>query len=407
MWRFIIFLLPFAVLGNTLKVGKNEKYQTIQMAIAAASPGDTILVYKGIYKEKNLNIEKPVTLIGIDRPVLDGENEYEIISFRSSNINLKGFKIINSGQEELRNVGAIRLYDSHYSVIEDNIFENNFFAVTIQRGLSVTIKNNKIYGRTSNSQETTGNGIHAWRSTDLLIENNFITNCKDGIYLERVSQTTVKDNNSSQNIRYGLHFMFSNDNVFNHNTFDNNNAGVAVMYSVNVDMFHNHFTNNWGDGSYGLLLKDIQFGLIKDNVFDYNTTALFLDGATKLNFEKNYIKNNGWGAKINASSVENRFLSNNFAGNTFDISSNSHFDTTFFKGNYWDKYEGYDLNKDQVGDVPYHPLSLYSVLVDKYPAVMILFRSFILDLLEKTEKVIPSLTPENFVDEEPSMKPIV
>jgi nitrous oxidase accessory protein len=27
--------------------------------------------------------------------------------------------------------------------------------------------------------------------------------------------------------------------------------------------------------------------------------------------------------------------------------------------NYWDKYEGYDLDKNKIGDIPYHPLSLY------------------------------------------------
>ena len=75
-----------------------------------------------------------------------------------------------------------------------------------------------------------------------------------------------------------------------------------------------------------------------------------------------------------------------------------------FKNNYWDKYQGYDLNKDNIGDVEYHPLSLYSVLVEKNPAVMLLYRTFFVDILDKTEKVVPSLTPENFVDKIPSMK---
>lgn len=54
----------------------------------------------------------------------------------------------------------------------------------------------------------------------------------------------------------------------------------------------------------------------------------------------------------------------------------------------------------------FHPLSLYSYLVEKNPSVMLLFKTFIVDLLDKTEKIIPSLTPESFVDEEPLMKKI-
>lgn len=407
MWRFIILLLPFVAVANTLKVGSNERFKTIKMAISSANPGDTILVYKGIYKEKNLDIDKPLVLIGIDRPVLDGEFKNEILSFRASNITLKGFKIMNSGQDEVKNIGALRLYDSEYSTIEDNIFENNYFGITIQRGYKVLVKNNKIYGRESQSQEKTGNGIHAWASREIVIEGNYLTNNKDGIYLEKVTKSTISKNTSKRNLRYGLHFMFANDNHYYKNIFDHNEAGVAVMYSNNVDMTENHFMNNWGDGSYGILLKDISFGMIKHNYFENNTTAIFMDGATKLDFNENIFSNNGWGLKINASSMENRFAFNSFKGNTFDVSTNSHFGTSTFKENYWDKYEGYDLNKDNIGDVPYHPLSLYSVLVENYPAIMLLFRSFLVDLLEKTEKVIPSLTPENFVDEKPLMKPLV
>ena len=75
-----------------------------------------------------------------------------------------------------------------------------------------------------------------------------------------------------------------------------------------------------------------------------------------------------------------------------------------FKQNYWYKYDGYDLYKDKIGDVPFHPLSMYSVLAEQNPSVMLLFRTFFVDLLDKTEKVIPSLTPESFVDDEPRMK---
>ena len=94
---------------------------------------------------------------------------------------------------------------------------------------------------------------------------------------------------------------------------------------------------------------------------------------------------------------------NNFIGNTFDVGTNGSLVLNTFNNNYWDKYEGYDLNKDKIGDIPYRPVSMYSMIVEKYPPAMILFRSFITSLLDRTEKKTRSRTgcemPANRADE--------
>jgi nitrous oxidase accessory protein len=97
---------------------------------------------------------------------------------------------------------------------------------------------------------------------------------------------------------------------------------------------------------------------------------------------------------------------NNFTGNSFDVATNGSLVLNKFNRNYWDKYEGYDLNKDGTGDIPYRPVSMFSVITEKNPPAMMLFRSFITTLMDKTEKILPSLTPENLKDEQPSMKKI-
>ena len=111
--------------------------------------------------------------------------------------------------------------------------------------------------------------------------------------------------------------------------------------------------------------------------------------------------------KIQASCMDNTIKKNNFIANTFDISTNGTLVLNTFDNNYWDKYEGYDLNKDKIGDLPYHPLSLFSVIVEKNPPAMLLFRSFMVTLLDKSEKIIPSLTPDNFIDNSPLMRPLL
>jgi nitrous oxidase accessory protein len=118
----------------------------------------------------------------------------------------------------------------------------------------------------------------------------------------------------------------------------------------------------------------------------------------------NIFKNNGWAMKIQASCMDIIVAKNNFVGNTFDIGTNGSLVLNNFNNNYWDKYEGYDLNHDKVGDIPYRPVSMYSMIVEQNPPAMMLFRSFITSLLDKTEKLIPSLTPENLKDNTPLMR---
>jgi nitrous oxidase accessory protein len=62
------------------------------------------------------------------------------------------------------------------------------------------------------------------------------------------------------------------------------------------------------------------------------------------------------------------------------------------------------MNKDGIGDIPYHPVSMYSMIIEENPTTLILYRSFMVTLLDKAEKAIPSLTPENLVDNKPMMK---
>ncbi len=403
---FYLIFLPTILLATTLEVGKNKTFPTIKSALAQASQGDIIRVHPGLYREGTLVIEKSVTLSGVGRPVLDGELKGEIIQVYGDNVTIEGFKFINSGQDEIQSVAAVHLYQSSGTTIRQNIFENNYYAIYLQASNASTVEHNKITTTRGKSQEMIGDGIHVLGSWDIQVKNNYISGHKDGIYLEKNKRCYIYKNLSRGNLRYGLHFMFSNDSTYSGNVFDNNGAGVAVMYAMNVHMIKNRFINNYGDGTYGLLLKEISYSKIEGNFFENNTTGVYADGATKIDFYNNHFNTNGWGMKINANCMENRVKRNNFIGNTFDVSTNGTVVLNEFSENYWDQYEGYDLNKDGEGDVPFHPLSLYAVLVEQNPSVMLLFRTIFVDILNRTEKIIPSLTPESFVDNKPLIKPV-
>lgn len=400
----ILFLshLTLAACATVLHVGKGFGFQKMQSAIRQAKNGDTVMVHSGWYKEGNLLIDKSLVILGVNRPVLDGQKKFEVVSIKADRVVLDGFQIQNSGYATLEDPCGIKVYDSNNVTLSNNLLEGNFFGIYIQYGKNCMVKNNQIRAYGTEEQQI-GNGIHCWKSDSLQIIANTISGHRDGIYFEFVSNSVIWRNYSNHNIRYGLHFMFSNDDAYITNIFRHNGAGVAVMFSKNVKMFDNLFEENWGDAAYGLLLKEINDSYIYGNRFISNTSGIYMEGTNRLKLEKNVFENNGWGMKIQASCNENEIVANNFLGNTFDVSTNGSLVLNTFNGNYWDKYEGYDLDKNNIGDVPFHPLSIFAVMVENNPPAMLLFRSFMVTLLDKSEKLIPTLTPDHFIDNTPLM----
>jgi len=375
----------------------------LQEAINNARPGDTIMVEQGIYRQPTIIVNKPLYIKGIGYPVLDGQKKYEIIDIKSDDVVIEGFAVQHSGYSSYNDIAAIRIINSRRVVIRNNKLDDTFFGVYSQRAVSCTITGNILHSNAVN-EITSANGIHCWKCDSMQIINNIISGHRDGIYFEFVTNSTIRKNVSTGNVRYGLHFMFSNDDLYEANFFRNNGAGVAVMFSKGVTMLQNTFSENWGGAAYGILLKEISDSHIQYNRFVRNTTGIFMEGTNRIKVEQNVFDNNGWALKIQASCNDNTITRNNFIGNSFDVATNGTLVLNTFNNNYWDKYEGYDLNRDGTGDVPYRPVSVYAMIAERNPVTMMLFRSFITGLLDKAEKTIPGFIPENLKDDRPRMK---
>jgi nitrous oxidase accessory protein len=234
--HILLFCLISAPLsGRTLKVGKGHPYKAVRAAIAAARNYDTVMVHTGSYREGNIILDKSVALIGTGWPVLDGEKKHEVLSVKAHSATVSGFRIVRSGYASLDDPCGIKVYDAHDVNITNNILEDNFFAVYIQFGKRCAISGNTVtaYGK---DEQMIGNGIHCWKSDSLTITANRIKGHRDGIYFEFVTNSMIEKNLSEKNVRYGLHFMFSNNDAYIGNEFRNNGAGVAVMFTRKVTM---------------------------------------------------------------------------------------------------------------------------------------------------------------------------
>ena len=170
-------------------------------------------------------------------------------------------------------------------------------------------------------------------------------------------------------------------------------------------MINNTFEHNWGASAYGLLLKDIRDSEVIGNVFRKNSVGIFMEGSSRIDFKNNTFSENGYAVRLQASCDDNVFEKNNFNGNTFDVVTNGSLVLNTIRDNYWDRYEGYDLDRNHVGDVPYHPVSLYGMIIEQTPPAVLLWRSFFVFLIDRAEKAMPAITPENLKDDSPAMKP--
>ena len=400
---FLLLACFLSVSAATLEVCATCEWQSIKAAVAAAEEGDLILIKAGEYREGNIIVQKPLHLKGIGYPVLDGKGESEVLTIQANGVTVEGLQIQNVGTSYLEDRAGIRIRRSRDFTVKNNRLYNTFFGIYLEHTRNGIVVGNEVIGK-AEEERSSGNAIHLWYCKKVTIEDNLVRQHRDGIYFEFVDSSLIRKNISEDNLRYGLHFMFSNDDDYFENVFRRNGAGVAVMFSKKINMWHNEFTFNWGKAAYGLLLKEIYDAEIRDNNFQENTIGIYVEGSTRVKYHRNDFVKNGWAIKISGGCLDNEVYHNNFVSNTFDLAFNASANTNKFNENYWSDYSGYDLNRDGYGDVPYRPVKLFNYVVHKTPEAMVLLRSLFVDLINFSERVSPVFTPENVIDEKPLMK---
>lgn len=399
-------LFVFSTDAAVIEVCPDCKISSIKEAVLAAETHDTIIVHKGIYRENKIHINTPLTLMGKKGSVIDGGGKQGIILVAADHVTITGLTIRNVQVNYLKEISGIRVRKSSHYTITENRFENTYYAIYLEHSDSGSVTNNVMHGNAL-EEASSGNAIHAWYCNNLFIKGNEASGHRDGIYLEFVDESEIINNYAHNNLRYGLHFMFSNDDRYHNNTFEDNGAGVAVMFSKRIIMTQNIFVRNRGMASYGLLLKEISDGEITENVFRENTVGIFVEGSNRINYDKNSFVDNGWAIKVSGGCIENHITNNNFIGNSFDMTFAGSVSNNTIEKNYWSAYTGYDLDRDSYGDVPYRPVKLFNYVVQKTPEAIVLLRSLFVDIINFSESVSPIFTPKEVFDSQPRMLPIV
>jgi nitrous oxidase accessory protein len=389
-------------LGTTITVSPGGPIPTLTAALAAARPGDRIVVQAGSYREPAIVVGVTVTIVGEGRPVFLG-GPHSTFQVRAEGVEIRGLAFEGVTASSTEDRAAILLEGVRGCRILDNEIRGAYFGIYAMRSAGCTIAGNRLRGGPGRAS-TSGNGIHLWQSSDMTVRDNTVEGHRDGIYLEFTRAALVSDNLVQANSRYGLHFMRSDSCAYAGNRFARNGAGVAVMYSRGVRMTGNRFEQNRGSAAYGLLLKEISDATVRNNEFIDNTVGLYLEDSNRNLVEGNLFQRNGWAVKVLANAGDNRFTGNRFEGNSFDAATNSRSASSSFDRNWWDRYRGYDLDRDGLGDVPYRPVRLFSLVAEQHKPALILLRSAFVDLLDGAERLMPMLTPDALADRSPLMR---
>ena len=407
------FLIPLVLIlsatvarGETLTVGAGS-FQSIQAAINSARSGDTIEVQAGTYVG-NLNLNKQIILVGIGHPILRGDSVGSVVTTTADNCVIRGFMIERSGGDLTREDSGILLKSSN-NLIENNELRDILYGIYLYSSHANTLRGNRIRGRAELGEGDRGAGLHLWNSPDNIIEDNTISEMRDGLYVQSSNGNQIRRNRVSD-LRYGLHYMSSDRNVFEDNFFAHNVAGAAIMYSNHIEFRRNAFVHNRGFSSFGILFQDCSRLTAEYNFIIDNATGIFMEALRQTTFRHNTIANNDVAIQMFSSSDANVFTENNFVNNLSPLQLIGRSTTTRWsengRGNFWSDYGGYDLNEDGRGDVPVKIQNVFEYLEGNHPRLRLFLESPAARAIAVAEKTFPILRGSAEIDEAPLMEPV-
>ena len=245
-----------------------------------------------------------------------------------------------------------------------------------------------------------GDGIRLWYSEGGLVEDNHVNGGRDVVIW--FSPNGVVRRNTVEDGRYGLHFMFSDNQLLEDNVLRNNSVGAFLMYGRGLTMRNNLILDNRGPSGYGVGLKDVDDIVAEGNRLVDNRIGLYVDNSPRepdatVRFANNLIAYNDIGASLLPLVKRNTYTQNVFWENgeqialagSGQLSENDWSESG--QGNYWSDYAGYDADGDGIGDVAYAPQSLFEDLLTRNPELRLFRYSPVVAALDFAAQGLPDL----------------
>ncbi len=378
--------------------------ESVAAAVKLARSGDTVRVERGFYTE-HLLIDKPLRLEGVDRPTLSGGQRDDVIRVTAPDVIIEGLIVRDSGHDlTAQNAGIYVQPGSDRIAIRNNVLVYNLFGIWLEKLKDPEASNNLITGLRDVASAQRGNGIQLYNTTGARIIGNRISYARDGIYVD-VSNHAVFRGNIMHDLRYGTHYMTSNDNLWEDNETYHNRGGLALM-EVRRQVVRNN--RAWGNSDHGIMLRTIVDSQIENNVVAGNDRGFFIYDAESNTIRGNRVIGNRVGAHVSAGSIHNDVDANDFIQNQEQVRYVASRDEQWGskQGNFWSNYMGWDGDGDGLGDIPYEANDVVDRLSWQHPLMKLLLNSPAVHSLRLIARQFPLLRSPSIVDKHPRMHPL-
>jgi len=396
-WLLYLLILLIYMVSATLLAGARIPLQPL---IDDTPAGETLLLQPGVYAGPVV-ISKSIELDGQNQATIDAGGKGTVVLLDTDGATLRNLHLTNSGESH-NDIDAAVQVRGNYNVVKDNVIDNCLFGIDLQQSESNVVRRNRISSKSHFELGQRGDAIRLWYSFNNKVTDNHITESRDMVVWYSADNTISR--NTSSNSRYSLHFMYSRFNLVEDNHYTNNTVGVFLMYSDSVVLRNNHIAHAFGPTGVGVGLKETSDLTIEGNEILYCATGLYVDVSpfqpdTTNTISNNLFAYNGIGVRFLNDWRGNIFRGNGFVDNLtpVTVSSGRTANNNQWEGNYWSSYEGFDQDKDGVGDKPFELYDYADRLWQDEPYAQFFKGTPMLEVLDFLERLAPFSEPNLLV----------
>lgn len=413
--------------------------ESVQAAIEKAGPGDIVRLGPGTHKGSVI-IDKAIVLTGAPGAIIDGEKTGNTILIEAPEAIVRGLEVRGSGDNmpDL-NAGIFVAKTATGARVEDNRLIGNLYGIYLHGAADSIAKGNEVIGRRNVRMAQTGSGISIWNAPGAEVIGNAIRYGRDGIYTN-ASKNNLFQNNLMENVRFAVHYMYTDRSAVIGNISRNNSVGFAIMYTNRLKVMDNLSD---GDRDHGLLLNYANSSVVSGNrvigrmqpadrwldagvqkgehglpsddtaIASAGETArlgpekcVFIYNANKNKFTGNSFENCSIGIHFTAGSEGNTMSGNAFINNRNQVKyvGTRNLDWSHDgRGNFWSDNPAFDLDGDGIADNPYRPNDLIDRVLWTSPQAKILINSPAVQTIRWAQTQFPALLPGGVVDSHPLM----
>lgn len=374
--------------------------------IASSEAGDILILEPGRHVGPVM-LDRRLTLDGRGQAVVDGGGTGSVITITAGDVVVRGLEITGSGSSHQEIDSGVKLTESAARAqILDNRLDGNLYGVDIHGAVDSLVRGNTILGRQGHRMNDRGNGVYVWNAPGARVEDNDIRYGRDGIF-SNSSRENVFRGNLFRDLRFAVHYMYTNDSEISDNISIGNHLGFALMFSDRIKVQGNMSLR---DRDHGLMLNYANKSDVSGN--------LVRGGAEKCTFiynaHRNLIYGNRFetceiGIHFTAGSERNAVTGNAFVNNRTQVKFVGTRDVEWSfdgRGNFWSDHPAFDLNGDGIADSRFRPNDLMDHILWSQPAARLLLGSPAVQLIRWSQSSFPATLPGGVLDSHPLMRPV-